>query len=312
MVPLSNLVSVSMGVEPNSLTQFNQRNSATFQAIPMPGVTMGDAVAFLTRQAASLPAGFSYDWQSDARQYSHEGSALMVTFVFAIIVIYLVLAAQYESLRDPLIILISVPMSICGALIPLALGAATINIYTQIGLVTLIGLISKHGILMVEFANEMQLSHGLDRRAAMEQAARVRLRRAAESAAAASQASEADLAQIRVVVAAEVARNYFEMRGAEQRLRVARDSLASQRDTLRIVQALADSGRGNESDVASARAELATVEASLPVQETARRLAAYRLAVLAGLRPAELGGQGSVRGGQYQGQHRPGQRGRFP
>ncbi|MCJ9712718.1 TolC family protein, partial [Bordetella hinzii] len=116
-----------------------------------------------------------------------------------------------------------------------------------------------------------------------------RLRRAAESAAAASQASEADLAQIRVVVAAEVARNYFEMRGAEQRLRVARDSLASQRDTLRIVQALADSGRGNESDVASARAELATVEASLPVQETARRLAAYRLAVLAGLRPAELG-----------------------
>ncbi|QII86581.1 MexW/MexI family multidrug efflux RND transporter permease subunit [Bordetella hinzii] len=176
MVPLSNLVSVSMGVEPNSLTQFNQRNSATFQAIPMPGVTMGDAVAFLTRQAASLPAGFSYDWQSDARQYSHEGSALMVTFVFAIIVIYLVLAAQYESLRDPLIILISVPMSICGALIPLALGAATINIYTQIGLVTLIGLISKHGILMVEFANEMQLSHGLDRRAAMEQAARVRLR----------------------------------------------------------------------------------------------------------------------------------------
>lgn len=116
-----------------------------------------------------------------------------------------------------------------------------------------------------------------------------RLRRAAESAAAASQASEADLEQTRVVVAAEVARNYFEMRGAEQRLRVARDNLASQRGTLRIVQALADSGRGNESDVASARAELATVEASLPVQETARRLAAYRLAVLAGLRPAELG-----------------------
>ena len=176
MVPLSNLVTVTMGVEPNKLTQFDQRNAATFQAIPMPGVTMGDAVRFLSKQAQSLPAGFSYDWQSDARQYTEEGSALMTTFVFAIIVIYLVLAAQYESLRDPFIILVSVPMSICGALIPLALGAATINIYTQIGLVTLIGLISKHGILMVEFANEMQLSHGLDRRAAMEQAARIRLR----------------------------------------------------------------------------------------------------------------------------------------
>ncbi|MGH8815528.1 MAG: efflux RND transporter permease subunit, partial [Achromobacter pestifer] len=110
------------------------------------------------------------------RQFSQEGSALMITFIFAIIVIYLVLAAQYESLRDPFIILVSVPMSICGALIPLALGMATVNIYTQIGLVTLIGLISKHGILMVEFANEMQVSHGLDRRAAMEQAARIRLR----------------------------------------------------------------------------------------------------------------------------------------
>lgn len=175
-VPLSNLVSVSMGVEPNKLTQFNQLNAATFQAIPMPGVTMGDAVQFLTREAQSLPAGFSYDWQSDARQFTQEGSALMITFIFAIIVIYLVLAAQYESLRDPFIILVSVPMSICGALIPLALGMATVNIYTQIGLVTLIGLISKHGILMVEFANEMQVSHGLDRRAAMEAAARIRLR----------------------------------------------------------------------------------------------------------------------------------------
>ena len=175
-VPLSNMVSVSMGVEPNKLTQFNQLNAATFQAIPMPGVTMGDAVQFLTKEARNLPAGFSYDWQSDARQFSQEGSALMITFIFAIIVIYLVLAAQYESLRDPFIILVSVPMSICGALIPLAMGMATINIYTQIGLVTLIGLISKHGILMVEFANEMQISHNLDRRGAMEQAARIRLR----------------------------------------------------------------------------------------------------------------------------------------
>jgi hypothetical protein len=159
-VPLANLVSLSTSVGPNKLTQFNQLNASTFQAIPMPGVTMGDAVAFLSEEAKKLPAGFSYDWQSDARQFTQEGSALVMAFVFAIVVIYLVLAAQYESLRDPLIILISVPMSICGALVPLAMGFGTINIYTQIGLVTLIGLISKHGILMVEFANEIQSAQG--------------------------------------------------------------------------------------------------------------------------------------------------------
>ncbi len=175
-VPLSNLVTVTTGVEPNQLTQFDQLNSAIFQAIPAPGVAMGDAVGFLEVQAENLPPGFTYDWLSDARQYHQEGGALIMAFVFAIIVIYLVLAAQYESLRDPFIILISVPMSICGALIPLALGMATINIYTQIGLVTLIGLISKHGILMVEFANEMQVKEGLDRRAAILHSAKMRLR----------------------------------------------------------------------------------------------------------------------------------------
>ena len=91
-----------------------------------------------------------------------------ITFVFALIIIFLVLAAQFESLRDPLVILVSVPMSICGALMPLFFGVATMNIYTQVGLVTLIGLISKHGILMVEFANELQLNEGLDRRSAIE------------------------------------------------------------------------------------------------------------------------------------------------
>ncbi len=104
-----------------------------------------------------------------------EGNQLAITFVFALIIIFLVLAAQFESLRDPLVILISVPMAICGALMPLFFGVATINIYTQVGLVTLVGLISKHGILMVEFANELQLNEGLDRRSAIERAARVRL-----------------------------------------------------------------------------------------------------------------------------------------
>ena len=124
----------------------------------------------------SCPPGFSHDYLSDSRQYVQEGNQLVVTFVFALIVIFLVLAAQFESLRDPLVILVSVPMSICGALMPLFFGLATMNIYTQVGLVTLIGLISKHGILMVEFANQLQLSEGLDRRRAIERAARVRLR----------------------------------------------------------------------------------------------------------------------------------------
>jgi len=105
-----------------------------------------------------------------------EGSRLVITFIFALIVIYLVLAAQYESFRDPLIILIALPTSIFGALIPLTLGLATVNIYTQIGLVTLIGLISKHGILMVDYANHLQINQGLGRRQAIEEAAAIRLR----------------------------------------------------------------------------------------------------------------------------------------
>ncbi len=176
LVPLSTVVRVSMQVEPNKLTQFNQQNAATFQAIAAPGVTLGDAVAFLEGVAAGLPPGFSYDWQSDARQYVQEGNALVLAFLAALVIIYLVLAAQYESLVDPLIILITVPLSICGALLPLVLGLATVNIYTQIGLVTLIGLISKHGILMVEFANELQAHENLDRRSAILRAAQIRLR----------------------------------------------------------------------------------------------------------------------------------------
>ncbi|HXQ42355.1 MAG TPA: efflux RND transporter permease subunit, partial [Candidatus Udaeobacter sp.] len=176
-VPLSTVVSTSTDIEPNALTQYNQLNSATFSAVPMPGVTMGQAVAFLEQTAKDLlPASFNHDYLSESRQYVREGSQLAVTFVFAIIIIYLVLAAQFESLRDPLVILISVPMSICGALFPLFLGVATLNIYTQVGLVTLIGLISKHGILMTEFANKLQQQDNLDRRTAIERAAQVRLR----------------------------------------------------------------------------------------------------------------------------------------
>ncbi|WP_323122701.1 efflux RND transporter permease subunit [Burkholderia alba] len=174
MIPLSTVVHVSTGNQASMLNQFNQMNAVTFSAVPAAGVTMGQAVEFLAAQP--LPQGYSIDWLGESRQYVQEGNRLTVTFVFALIVIFLVLAAQFESLRDPLVILVSVPLSICGALAPLYLGYATLNIYTQIGLVTLIGLISKHGILMVSFANDLQRHDGLDRIAAIEHAAAVRLR----------------------------------------------------------------------------------------------------------------------------------------
>ena len=175
-IPLSTVVSLSTATEPNALTQYNQLNSATFQGVLIPGVTMGQAVNFLEREVQKLPKEFSHDYFGDARQYVREGNQLTYAFGFALLVIYLVLAAQFESLRDPIVILVSVPMSVFGALLPLFFGLATLNIYTQIGLVTLIGLISKHGILMVSFANELQRSENLDRVTAIERAARVRLR----------------------------------------------------------------------------------------------------------------------------------------
>ncbi|QAY94586.1 multidrug efflux protein [Methylovirgula ligni] len=175
-IPLSTVVSISTDTDPNALTHYNQLSSATFQAVAMPGVTMGTVVGFLEKQAQNLPAGFSHDYLADSRQFVQEGNQLAVTFVFALIIIFLVLAAQFESLRDPLVIMISVPMAISGALVPLFFGVATINIYTQVGLVTLIGLISKHGILMVEFARELQIHEKLDRTAAIKKAARIRLR----------------------------------------------------------------------------------------------------------------------------------------
>ena len=111
-VPLSTVVSIETGTDPNALTHYNQLNSATFQAVPMPGVTVGQAVDFLEGEAKKLPAGFSHDYLADSRQYVQEGNQLAITFGFALIIIFLVLAAQFESLRDPLVIMISVPMAI--------------------------------------------------------------------------------------------------------------------------------------------------------------------------------------------------------
>ena len=165
LVPLSNVATITRTVQPNALTNFQQLNSATLSAVPFPGRTVGEAIEFLKDKAKSFPEGFSYDFQGESRQFVQEGNTLVYTFIFALVVIFLVLAAQYESFRDPFIILVALPTSIFGALIPLNAGLATINIYTQIGMVTLIGLISKHGILMVDFANKLQADKGFSRRA---------------------------------------------------------------------------------------------------------------------------------------------------
>ncbi len=176
LIPLSSLVTLERQVMPIALNQFNQLNAFTFSAVPMPGVSSGQALNYLqTMSKEVLPQGYSYDYAGPLRQFVQEGSALVVTFAFAVLVIFLVLAAQFESFRDPLVILVSVPLSICGALIPLALGAATMNIYTQIGLVTLVGLISKHGILICEVALEQQ-EKGMNRLDAVRVAAGLRLR----------------------------------------------------------------------------------------------------------------------------------------
>ncbi|MDR1062356.1 MAG: efflux RND transporter permease subunit, partial [Azoarcus sp.] len=174
LAPLSTVVNVEMRPEANRLPQFNQMNAVTLSAVLLPGVTMGQAVDFLERQP--LPPGAQIDWLSDSRQFVKEGNRLLVSFLFALIVIYLALAAQYESLRDPLVILVTVPLAVCGALAPIWLGYVTMNIYTQIGLVTLIGLISKHGILMVSFANDIQKHEGMGPPDAMHKAAVIRMR----------------------------------------------------------------------------------------------------------------------------------------
>jgi multidrug efflux pump len=175
LLPLSTLISVSDRARPRQLNQFQQLNSAVIQGIPL--VSMGDAIATVRDIATEeAPEGFAFDYAGAARQYVQEGSALWVTFALAMAIIYLVLAAQFESFRDPLVILVTVPLSICGALIPLFLGWSSMNIYTQVGLVTLIGLISKHGILIVEFANQLRHEHGLGAREAVEQATAIRLR----------------------------------------------------------------------------------------------------------------------------------------
>jgi multidrug efflux pump len=178
VVPLSTVATLATKTVPESLNHFQQLNSATIQGVAMPFVAAGDAIEFLRDLAArTLPQGYSIDYGGLSRQYVQESSGFATTFGFALIVIFLALAALFESFRDPMIILVSVPMSIAGALIfiSLGVGGATLNIYTEVGLVTLMGLISKHGILIVEFANELQMQ-GKTKRDAIEIASGIRLR----------------------------------------------------------------------------------------------------------------------------------------
>ena len=177
MVPLASVVSIEDTVSAAAIEQFNQLNSATLSAMPMIGISSGVALAELERITNEiLPDGFFIDYSGQSRLEKSEGNTILLAFGAALVVIYLVLAAQFESFRDPFIILMSVPLSIFGAMLPLFFGASTLNIYTQVGLITLIGLITKHGILMVEFANQQRADHGLSRRQAIVAAAKTRLR----------------------------------------------------------------------------------------------------------------------------------------
>jgi multidrug efflux pump len=176
MVPLSALTKMETRAGPVAIEQFNQLNSATLSALPSPGVTSSEGLIAIREAAARVtPTGFFEDYAGESRLALQEGNSLAFAFVLAVVVIYLVLAAQFESFREPLIIMMAVPLSIFGAMIPLYLGFGTLNIYTQVGLITLVGLITKHGILMVQFAKQ-RLEAGVSPRAAIEEAARVRLR----------------------------------------------------------------------------------------------------------------------------------------
>ena len=177
LVPLSGVVSYETVIEPTRRTQFQQLNAVTISAIPAPGVSLGDAISFIEAEAEQrFPREFSYDYTGESRQFKQQGSALVLTFFLSLLVIYLVLAAQFESWRDPLIILMSVPMSIAGAMIFITLGFASLNLYTQVGLITLIGLIAKNGILIVDFANRVREEQGATKLQAVIEAARIRLR----------------------------------------------------------------------------------------------------------------------------------------
>jgi multidrug efflux pump len=177
MVPLSTFAKLRTTAEPRELKKFQQLNAVRVQGVIPPGVSLDDALSFLEREAkAILPQGFTMDYAGESRQLRTEGNKFLGMFLLSAVLIYLVLAAQFESFRDPFIILVgSVPLAISGALLFSFMGMTTLNIYSQVGLITLVGLIAKNGILIVEFANHLQET-GLDKLSAVIEAAGTRLR----------------------------------------------------------------------------------------------------------------------------------------
>ena len=177
LVPLSTFASLKTSAEPRELKKFQQLNSVRVQGVIPPPVPLDSALGFLENEAkAILPAGFTLDYAGESRQLRTEGGTFLATFLLSAVLIYLVLAAQFESFRDPFIILAgSVPLAVSGALLFSFLGLTTLNIYSQVGLITLVGLISKNGILIVQFANHLQET-GKDKLAAVIEAAGTRLR----------------------------------------------------------------------------------------------------------------------------------------
>jgi multidrug efflux pump len=176
VIPASTVAHLEHSVVPESINHFQQLNSATISGVIVPGVSQGEVLDFLRKATVQVaPAGYSADYSGQSRQFVQESGGFVITLMFATIIVFLALAAQFESFRDPIVILISVPMALFGALIFINVGLTTLNIYTQVGLVTLMGLVSKHGILIVQFANELQRA-GRSKREAVEEAAGVRLR----------------------------------------------------------------------------------------------------------------------------------------
>jgi multidrug efflux pump len=176
-IQLSTIATLKREVQPETLNHFQQINSFTISGVPKGGVTVDDGLKVLEDEAAKiLPRGYTLDYTGQSRQLRKEGNAFVGTMILSIVVIYLVLAAQFESFRDPFIILIgSVPLGFVGALTICFLGFTSINIYSQVGLITLVGLISKNGILIVEFANKLQ-EQGRDKLHAIVEACGTRLR----------------------------------------------------------------------------------------------------------------------------------------
>jgi len=176
LIPLGNLVEFKEKAGPPQLFRYNRWVSATVSAGLAPGMTMGDGVEAMRRVAAkTLDPAFSTDLAGAARDFSESSSSLAFAFLLALLLVYLVLAAQFESFRHPLVILFTVPLSLCGALLALRLSGQTLNIFSQIGLIMLVGLVTKNGILIVEFARQKR-SAGIPLREAVEQAAQSRLR----------------------------------------------------------------------------------------------------------------------------------------